>query len=58
VVGEVFLLLVCLEAVGEPAQPVCREELLCTGVEVRLDNDLGLDDLGNVAFADASGRVV
>jgi hypothetical protein len=58
VVRKVFLLLVCLEAVGESAQSVGREELLCTGVEVRLDDDLGLDDFGNVAFADASGRVV
>jgi hypothetical protein len=58
VAAEVVALGGRLERGAKLAQAVEGEQLGLGGVKVAVDDNLGLDDLGNVIFAYAAGRVV
>ena len=55
---EVFLLLVRLETVHEPPEAIRRQELLFRRIQVLIDDDFVLDDLGDFVCPYATGWMV
>lgn len=58
VLPEVVFFLACLEAIGETSQTIRRQQLICRFVEVLVEDDFLLYNIGDDIFSYAAGWMI
>ena len=55
---EIVLLLLGPQTLVKPAQSVCRKQFGLSGIEIRLDYQMRLNDLGNLLLFDTTRGMI